>query len=300
MSGAAGSARFLRNLVLSHAEHDGAIKALSGVLERVEAALQLRSDDAMTTTAPRVVTFVPPDFSLSMVIDCYQAGLRHFGETLPHELIRKAEDEDVLRHCPDIKWHFCGPIQPSVATSRLVKTANLYMIESVHDQTLASLLDQSAAAAKRESALKVMVQVAASEADETQMGLVAASSSHRLCRHIAEDCPYLELCGLMINASSTSKNRANESTNNESPPDAGEEEQEEFQILSTARLDVCKHLQMEVEEFELSMGGACNLERAIKMGSSNVRIALDALGIAPPTYSPVTPSNDVDGGVESK
>lgn len=272
MSGAGGSARFLKNLVLSHPEHDGAIKALSRVLERVEAALQLRSDDAVSSTAPRVVTFIPPNFSPSMVIDCYQAGLRHFGEMTPHELIRKAEDEDVLTHCPDIKWHFFGPIQPSVGTSRLVKTANLFMIESVHNETIATVLDQSAAAEKRESLLKVMVQVAASEEDE-KLGLLAPSASHRLCRHIVEDCPYLELCGLMVNSSRTE----NESANNDAID-------EEFQALTMARLDVCRRLQMEVEEFELSMGGSWDYERAIELGSSNVRIALDALGISPPVY----------------
>ena len=97
ISSGGSSVRFVKNLILSHPEHDGAIRALGSVLDRVEAALQLRADDAQSSTHPRVVTLIPPNFSLSMVIDCYQAGLRHFGEIAAHELIRKAEDEDVLR-----------------------------------------------------------------------------------------------------------------------------------------------------------------------------------------------------------
>ena len=280
MTGVGHSSRFLKNMVLSHPDHDRAIKAMSRVLERVEAALQLRSDDAASTSAPRVVTFVPPNFSLTMIVDCYQAGLRHFGETTPHELIRKAEAEDILQHCPDIKWHFYGPLQPSVATSRLVKAPNLYMIESVHNDTLATVLDQSAASVKRESLLKVMVQVAASEKEE-KLGLLAPSSSYRLCQHIVEDCPYLELCGLMVNTSSS----GNASTNNDS--ESNETFDEEFQALATARLDVCRTLQMEVEELQLSVGGSWDFERAIELGSSNVRIDLEALGVSAPEYSPV-------------
>lgn len=274
MSGA-GSIRFLKNLVFSRPEHDSAIKALGVVLERVEAALPLRADDALSSTPPRVVTHVPPDFPLSLVIDCYQAGLRHFGEKTAHELIRKAENEDVLKHCPEIRWHFYGAIQPSVATSRLVKTANLYMIESVHNETIATVLDRSAG--EKRDPLKVMVQVAASE-EEEKLGLTPSSSSNRLCRHIVEDCPHLELCGLMIHPSP--RRADNESANN------GNAATDPFQVLTTARLDVCRTLQVEVEDFQLSMGGTWDYERAIELGSSNVRIALDELGIS----APVVPS----------
>lgn len=312
ISGGSGSLRFLKNLILSHPEHDGAVRALGSVLDRVSSALALRGDEAQSSINPRVVTLIPPAFSLSMVIDCYQAGLRHFGEIAAHELIRKAEDEDVLRHCPDIKWHFYGNIQPSVATSRLVKTANLYMIESVHDETIATVLDAAAAAEKRETLLKVMVQVASSE-EEKKLGLLSPSSAHRLCRHILEDCPYLELCGLMTNSLplSTRSNPTphyNESTNNNDDDNNNNESSDcnmqirvdgddsiddpneaHFQALTTARLDVCRRLQMEVEEFELSMGDTWDFERAVEMGSSNIRITLDSLGFSPPVISPPPP-----------
>merc|ERR1719481_2474267 len=73
------------------------------------------------------------------------------------------------------------------------------MIESVHDETVATVLDKAASAENRESLLKVMVQVASSE-EEKKLGLLSSSSVHRLCRHIVEDCPSLEFCGLMTNS----------------------------------------------------------------------------------------------------
>lgn len=300
MSSGGSSVRFLKNLTTIHPDNFVAIQALGSVLTRVDAALSTRDDEAQSPLPPRLVTLIPPQYSLSLLIDCYQAGLRHFGEIAQHELIRKAENDDVLRHCPDIKWHFYGNIQPSVATSRLVKTANLFMIESVHNETVATVLDQAAAAEKRDSLLKVMVQVANSE-EEKQLGFIPSSSAHRLCRHIVEDCPYLELCGLMANppASSPLPPLPNESSNNETEG-MSDLNEELYQTMMMARLNVCRGLQMEVDDLELSMGGSFDFERAVEMGSSNVRIVLDNLGLPLPLPLELGGMASVSEDAESK
>lgn len=53
--------------------------------------------------------------------------------------------------------------------------------------------------------------------------------------------------------------------------------EELYQTMMMARLNVCRGLQMEVDDLELSMGGSFDFERAVEMGSSNVRIVLDNL-----------------------
>jgi pyridoxal phosphate enzyme (YggS family) len=248
--------KFIKNLVLSRPEYEKTFQALSQVLEKMEAALERRPEEALARGQPRVVSVIPRHVPPSIIIDCYQAGLRHFGESIAHELINKASNQDILDNCPDINWHFHGHIQPSPANSRLVKTPNLYMIESVHNKTVADILDRCVAQ-ERKTGLRVMVQVCSSK-EEQQTGVTPHEEAHYLCEHIVEDCPHLQLAGLMINGS------PNQSSNNEG--------QSEFQSLAKTRLDVCRHLQLEVEDFELSMGGCHNYEEAIGLGSSNVRI----------------------------
>lgn len=48
---------------------------------------------------------------IEMITEAYAAGQRHFGENYVQELEEKSRSEQILRQCPDIKWHFIGHLQ---------------------------------------------------------------------------------------------------------------------------------------------------------------------------------------------
>ena len=42
------------------------------------------------------------------IIELYNAGQRHFGENYVKELDEKSKSDEILKNCPEIKWHFIG------------------------------------------------------------------------------------------------------------------------------------------------------------------------------------------------
>lgn len=42
------------------------------------------------------------------IIEIYNAGHRHFGENYVKELEEKSKSEEIIKNCPEIKWHFIG------------------------------------------------------------------------------------------------------------------------------------------------------------------------------------------------
>ncbi len=115
---------------------------------------------------------------MEIILKAYEEGQRHFGENYSQELIAKATDEQVTRpsvvfftsqtslictnfqileRCKDIKWHFVGHLQSNKA-SKVVSLPNLYIIETIDSQKLASVVNE--AAVKNNTAeLNVYVQV---------------------------------------------------------------------------------------------------------------------------------------------
>ncbi|CAN1811197.1 Pyridoxal phosphate homeostasis protein, partial [Linum perenne] len=84
---------------------------------------------------------------------------------------------------------------------------------------------------------------------------VEPSSCVELAKHVRENCTNLEFGGLMtigmLDYSSTPEN---------------------FKTLASCRSEVCKALGIEEEQCELSMGMSNDFEKAIEMGSTNVRV----------------------------
>ena len=46
--------------------------------------------------------------STEHIIEAYNEGQRHFGENYVKELVVKSNSEEILKNCPEIKWHFLG------------------------------------------------------------------------------------------------------------------------------------------------------------------------------------------------
>ena len=117
--------------------------------------------------------------------------------------------------------------------------------------------------------LGIHVQVNTS-GEEAKSGCPPGADTVALCREIVENCPNLELLGLMtIGAIARSK---------ATTPDT---ENEDFVALRNQRDLVAKELGIEAEKLELSMGMSEDFEGAIKMGSGEVRVGSTIFGERP-------------------
>jgi pyridoxal phosphate enzyme (YggS family) len=165
-----------------------------------------------------------------------------------------------------------GGLQSNKCKQLAEQIPNLWCVSSVDSSKKANelekgrkaLLEKDSAAEK----LRVMIQVNTS-GEEEKSG-VEPSDTKALCRHVIEQCPHLELIGLMtIGAIARSK---------ETTP---ENENEDFVKLRDTRDEVAKELGWEQDRLELSMGMSADFEGAIALGSDEVRVGSDIFGERP-------------------
>lgn len=227
----------------------GAVVAFRSVMLRVQQAAE-RS--GIKPDRVRVVA-VSKTKPVSMIRQLYDAGHRHFGENYVQEFVEKAPQLP-----QDIQWHFIGHLQSNKVKTLLSGVPNLAMVEGVDNQKVANNLDRMVSTLGR-NRLKVLVQVNTS-GEESKSG-VDPSNCVDLAKHVKLSCPNLEFSGLMtigmLDYTSTPQN---------------------FQTLSNCRTEVCKALEMDEEQCELSMGMSGDFELAIESGSTNVRIGSTIFG----------------------
>ncbi|CAJ2639838.1 pyridoxal phosphate homeostasis protein-like [Trifolium pratense] len=227
----------------------GAVAAFRSVMLRVQQAAE-RSG----TKPDRVrVVAVSKTKPISMIRQLYDAGHRVFGENYVQEIVEKAPQLP-----QDIQWHFIGHLQSNKVKTLMSAVPNLAMVEGVDNQKVANNLDRMVSTLGR-NRLRVLVQVNTS-GEESKSG-VDPSSCVDLAKHVKLSCPNLEFSGLMTigmpDYTSTPQN---------------------FQTLSNCRSEVCKALEMDEEQCELSMGMSGDFELAIESGSTNVRIGSTIFG----------------------
>ncbi|CAL5202239.1 unnamed protein product [Lathyrus oleraceus] len=225
------------------------VAALRSVMLRVQQAAE-RSG----TKPDRVrVVAVSKTKPISMIRQLYDAGHRCFGENYVQEIIEKAPQLP-----QDIQWHFIGHLQSNKVKALLSGVPNLAMVEGVDNQKVANNLDRMVSTLGR-NPLRVLVQVNTS-GEESKSG-VDPSNCVDLAKHVKLSCPNLEFSGLMtigmLDYTSTPQN---------------------FQTLSNCRTEVCKALEMDEEQCELSMGMSGDFELAIESGSTNVRVGSTIFG----------------------
>ncbi|WOL02974.1 hypothetical protein Cni_G11694 [Canna indica] len=189
----------------------------------------------------------------TLIRSLYDAGHRCFGENYAQELVDKAPQLP-----SDIGWHFIGHLQSNKVKSLLAAVPNLDMIESVDSEKIASHLNRAVASLGR-NPLKVLVQVNTS-GEESKSGVEPARCLE-LAKHVKFSCPNLIFSGLMTigmpDYTSTPEN---------------------FRALWNCRADVCSALVVPEKQYELSMGMSGDFEKAIEMGSTNVRIGSTIFG----------------------
>ncbi|CAA0837212.1 Predicted pyridoxal phosphate-dependent enzyme-YBL036C type [Striga hermonthica] len=226
-----------------------AAAALSSVLRRVNQATQRsgRTSDLVRLVAVGKTKPVP------LLRQVYDAGHRCFGENYVQEIVEKAPQLP-----EDIEWHFIGNLQSNKVKTLLSGVPNLAMVQTVDDEKIANHLNRAIGNIGRKP-LKVLVQVNTS-GEESKSG-VEPTGCVELAKHIRMNCPNLEFCGLMTigmpDYTSTPEN---------------------FKTLSNCRIEVCKSLDMEEHECELSMGMSGDFEQAIEMGSTSVRVGSTIFG----------------------
>lgn len=199
----------------------------------------------------------------------------HFGENYLQELLEKSR---VLP--PEIKWHFIGGLQSNKCVTLARDVRGLWAVESVDSEKKAGLLNRGwgerkipeAADRDEEEKRQLRVYVQVNTSGEKSKSGVEPTDTVNLCRFIREKCPRLKLQGLMtIGAIARSKATTSESEN------------EDFVCLKETRDGVVKELGLEGEGgLELSMGMSEDFEKAIEMGSDQVRVGSTIFGARPP------------------
>eukprot|EP01135_Chromosphaera_perkinsii_P004882 Nk52_evm2s303 gene=Nk52_evmTU2s303 len=116
--------------------------------------------------------------------------------------------------------------------------------------------------AMRVGRLKVLVQVNTS-LEKNKYGVMPEDTVD-LVRYVKEQCPHLELCGLM--------------TIGMFDREYGEEGNPDFLCLLECRDNVCAEFGLKEDQVKLSMGMSADYEHAVELGSSYVRVGSTIFG----------------------
>jgi pyridoxal phosphate enzyme (YggS family) len=179
-------------------------------------------------------------FPAAVIVEAYEAGLRHFGENYVQEFSSKAPE---IRHLPEATFHLIGHLQSNKSS----KAAELFdVIETVDSGKLARRLNETG---KR---LDVMIEVKLSP-EEAKHG--AAPEDVPALVDSIHSCPNLTLQGLMT-----------------MPPwsDDPEVSRPCFQRLR----EIAKRSQLP----SLSMGMSHDFEVAIEEGATHIRVGTALFG----------------------
>ncbi|CEJ80532.1 Putative Alanine racemase family protein (ISS) [[Torrubiella] hemipterigena] len=195
------------------------------------------------------------------------ANQTHFGENYAQELTQKAE---LLPKT--VQWHFIGGLQSGHCKS-LAKIPNLFCVSSVDTSKKAQLLNSNRAPLLESdpSVPKISIHVQVNTSgEESKSGCSPGKETVALCREIVDNCPSLNLLGLMtIGAIARSKATTPENEN------------EDFLLLKEQRDLVAKELGLSSDALELSMGMSEDFEGAIALGSGEVRVGSTIFGQRP-------------------
>ena len=222
------------------------------VVERINLASNSRTNNLI----PVRLVAVSKLKSIDDIIEIYNAGQRHFGENYVKELEEKSKSEEILKNCPQIKWHFIGNLQ-SNKVNKIVSIPNLYVIETVDSNSLADKLQKALLTQNKLDPLKIMIQVNTSSED--QKNGIQLNKVNETYSHIINECKNLEVTGLMTIGS------VNESLNSQGL-------NQDFVNLIDCQKSLIKEFNLDENKLELSMGMSQDFEKAIQMGSTSVRV----------------------------
>lgn len=187
---------------------------------------------------------------VSMLMEAYERGCRHFGENKVQELIDKYE---VMPK--DIKWHMIGHLQRNKVKYIVDKVA---MIHSVDSLRLAEEISKEAV--KKNVTVQILIEVNVA-AEETKFG-ISPEQTEQLLREIAL-LPGISIQGLMTIAPYV---------------DDAEENRQYFAKLKQLSVDINTKNIDNVNMNVLSMGMTGDYAVAIEEGASYVRVGTGIFG----------------------
>jgi PLP dependent protein len=182
----------------------------------------------------------------------YDVGHRHFGENYYQELVEKAANLP-----SDICWHFIGHLQSQKANQISQKVPNLYLLETVDTVKLANKLNNARSSMEGLPPLQIYIQINTS-GEESKSGVLFNSDISPLIEHIKDNCPFLNIIGLMT---------IGETGNAEC-----------FQRLVECRETAAEVLGVAPGTLDLSMGMSGDFEEAIMAGSTSIRVGSTLFG----------------------
>ncbi|CAL7937360.1 unnamed protein product [Xylocopa violacea] len=211
---------------------------------------------------PRLVA-VSKFKAVELIVEAYKAGQRHFGENYVNELVTKANDPTVLETCVDICWHFIGHLQRN-KVNKILSVPNLFIIETVDNEKLASALDTSWPKFRKHDDLRMKVMVQVNTSNEQEKDGCEIAHVCTIVKHIVDNCRNLEFIGLM--------------TIGKFGYDNAKGPNPDFLCLKQCREQVSKELLIDLNRIELSMGMSNDYEHAVELGSSNIRVGTAIFG----------------------
>lgn len=264
-------------------------RALDSVNDRILAAVKRRSPELIISNQmPRLVA-VSKLKPVSAIIEAYECGQRFFGENYIQELEEKSNSPEIVKNCPEIKFHFIGHLQTN-KVNKLLKIRNLHMVETIDSAKLADLIDRAIERHKNGEAqssdaeqvglineplnkatddraserLKVLIQVNTS-GEEQKNGIQPEDAPH-LAEHIVNQCRWLDLAGVMTIGKLDGW---------------GDKPNLDFLRLYKVRDMISSHLSIDPRSLELSMGMSGDYEDAIALGGTNIRVGTAIFGERP-------------------
>lgn len=213
--------------------------------------------DTIKAKLPEHVTLIAVSKTkpISMLLDAYNAGQRHFGENYVQELVEKQELLPT-----DINWHFIGHLQ-----SNKVKyiAPFVYLIHGVDSISLLKEINKQAI--KNNRIIKCLLQIYIAK-EESKFGLDAQEAENLLISKEFSELTHVNIVGLMGMATNT------------------EDEtilHKEFESLNT----LFKYLKANIGNKpnlnlqEISMGMSSDYEIAIEHGSTMIRVGSSIFGV---------------------
>lgn len=186
---------------------------------------------------------------IQAILEAYNAGERHFGESRVQELKQK------IRQLPaDIQWHFIGHLQTNKVRDLL--KLKPYIIESVDSERLLHAINTEAEKLGIIQNILLEVHVAR---EETKSGFTPNELIALLSTDICASLPNIRICGLMSMATNT------------------EDETEIRRCFSTAA-SLTSNIRHLTSDIILSMGMSDDYKIAIEYGSNSVRIGSAIFG----------------------
>lgn len=186
-----------------------------------------------------------------------EAGQKNFGENYLQEAMEKKRELAGAPFSSCLRWHMIGHLQTRKAKEA---AGNFVLIHTLDSQKLANALER--ALVNKDAVQAVLIEV--NIGDEPQKAGIASSGLNELAAYVFENCPHLDLRGLMC-----------------LPPvfDSGDAARPFFARLRELRDSLERELARSLPV--LSMGMSGDFAAAIAEGATIVRIGTEIFGPRP-------------------